>query len=221
MIDDEPGMIEIATLLLEADGFVVNSDTHPLSGLKKIKAHPPDLILLDIALPDKDGFEVCKEIKSASKIGHIPVIMLSIKSEEANVVAGLKVGADDYITKPFRQQEMLARIHTALNRQDGGVPSRELKSGPFRIDYKSYSAWLGKSKLDLTPKEFELLAFFIKNSGCVLTRKTISESIWGIDFSSSSRNVDTHIDRLRKKLGRHGSKLKGLRGVGYRFEVDM
>lgn len=220
IVEDEPDMIELARLLLESDGFFVESARRPSDALKKIRADPPDLVILDVGLPEKDGFEVCREIRADPKIAHLPVIMVSVRSEESNVVVGLRLGADDYVAKPFRQQELLARVHAALRRRgrDPGIPV--LESGPFRIDHARYEASAGGDRLDLSPKEFELFAFFLANEGRVLTRKTIAASVWGYDFTDSSRNVDTHVDRLRKKLGRFKSCIAGLRGVGYRFDLD-
>lgn len=220
IIDDEPAMADIAEMLLEADGFVVGKAVHPDDGLKKIRANPPDVILLDVGLPGKDGFEVCREIKADAKLAHIPVLMISVRSDETNVVVGLQMGADDYISKPFRQQELLARVKTALRRQSKSDLPESLEVRPFKVDFKRHSVSMGKKQLDLTPTEFNLLAMFLQSEGRVLTRAVIFERVWGADLSSSSRNVDTSVDRLRKKLGAFGKCLKSLRGVGYQLDLE-
>jgi len=220
MIDDEPDMLKIATDLLESDGYLVDTALHPDEGLKKLRAHPPDLLLLDVRLPDKDGFQVCKEIKSDAKIRHIPIIMVSVKSDETDVVVGLEMGAEDYITKPFRKRELLARVKTALRRMNGDFDDPVLRSGPLRLDYGRYVATLKKKPLTLTPKEFELLGFFLKREGRVLTRATISENVWSMEYTGSTRTIDVHVDQLRRKLGKYGECIKGLKGVGYRFEAE-
>jgi DNA-binding response OmpR family regulator len=220
VLDDEPDMVKIATDLLESDGYVVTSAIHPSDGLKKIRANPPDLVMLDLRMPDIDGFKVCKELKADPKVRHIPVIIVSVKSDETDVVVGLEVGADDYITKPFRRQELLARVKTVLRRLDSEPEPERLEMNGLALDYARYQASLHNKPLALTPKEFELLGFFLRREGRVLTRGTISESVWGMEHTGSSRTIDVHVDQLRRKLGKSGEWIKSLKGVGYRFEVD-
>ena len=219
VVDDEPDLVKIATDLLSAEGYHVSSATHPDEGLKKIRANPPDLILLDIRMPDKDGFQVCKELKSDPTTKGIPIIMISVKAEETDVVVGLEMGAEDYISKPYRRRELLARVKTALRRTEPEMIEEKLQIGPFAIDFGRYKASLNKKELTLTPKEFQLLAFFLKKEGRVLTRAAISESVWGIEFSGSTRTIDVHVDMLRKKLGKFAEYIVGMKGVGYRFEL--
>jgi DNA-binding response OmpR family regulator len=220
IIDDEPDMIKIATDLLESEGYVVSSATHPRDGLKKIQANPPDLLLLDLRLPDVTGFDLCKQIKADPKTRGVPVIMVSVQSEEMDIVLGLEVGADDYISKPFRKRELLARVKAVLRRHTDEPAPQRVEVGPITLDYKSYSARVNKKTLELTPKEFELLGFFLKREGHILTRAVISESVWGHEHHGSSRTIDVHVDQLRKKLGSLSDWIKSLKGVGYRFEPD-
>jgi len=210
-------MIQVAQNALEKSGFFVSSETNPVSALKKIRDNPPDLILLDINMEEMNGLDVCREIKRDPKISHIPIIMVSIMTEEADVVVGLELGAEDYIRKPIQRRELLARVKTVLRRRGPEPPPQQLEQGPFRIDFGSYKAWLDGKQLNLTPKEFELLGLFLRKEGLVLTRGTIAESIWGADFTKTSRTVDTHVDQLRRKLGSHRDLIQTLRGVGYRF----
>lgn len=220
IIDDEPDMARIAQDLLEEEGFSVSSFTTPKEGMEKLIANPPNLLLLDIRLPEKDGFSVCKEIKSNPKIKHVPVIMVSVKSEETDVVVGLEVGAEDYISKPFRKKELIARVKAVLRRTEGLPVPQKIESGAIEIDYASYSARINKKALDLTPKEFELLWFFVQNPGRVLRRALLSENVWGVEFTNSTRTIDVHVDQVRKKLGKFGFYIQSLKGVGYKFDPD-
>lgn len=213
-------MRKIAKDLLESDGYIADSADHPDLALKKLRENPPDLVLLDVRLPDRDGFQVLKEIKHDPKIRHLPVIMVSVKSEETDVVVGLELGADDYICKPFRKRELLARVKTTFRRRVEDPQPEKLEIGPITLDYASYTATLKKRPLPLTPKEFELLGYLIRQEGKVLTRPTLSEKVWGIEFTGSTRTIDVHVDQIRRKLGRYGSAIKSLKGIGYRFEWD-
>ena len=221
IIDDEPDMVKIATDLLEPEGYVISSSNHPSEGLKKIRSGIPDLLLLDVRLPDQDGYQVLKELKNDPRTKTMPVMMVSVKAEEADVVVGLEMGAEDYITKPFRRRELLARVKTVLRRQDTTPDAERLEAGPLCLDYGSYTATVNKKALALTPKEFELLGFFLRRQGRILTRATICEAVWGYEFTGTSRTIDVHVDALRHKLGaKVGAWIKGLKGVGYRFEAE-
>ena len=220
LIEDEPDMVKIATDLLEGEGYVVGSALHPDAGLKEIRKNPPDLLLLDIRLPDKDGYEVLKELKSDPKTNHVPVIVVSVRADETDVVVGLQLGADDYISKPFRKKELVARVKAVLRRHEPHTAAQIVELGPIRVDFASYTATVEKKPLSLTPKEFELLGYFLKNEGRVLTRPSLSEHVWGFEYTGSTRTIDVHVDQLRRKLGKLGACIKGLKGVGYRFELD-
>jgi len=213
-------MVKIGTDLLTSDSYTVSSSNHPHDALKKIRANPPDLLLLDVRLPDMDGFQICKELKSDPKTKNIAIIMVSVKSDETDVVVGLEMGADDYICKPFRKRELLARVKSVLRRKSSAPEPERYEIGPLVLDYACYTASISKKPLALTPKEFELLAFFMRMQGRILTRACISEAVWGIEFTGSSRTIDVHVDQLRKKLGRGGEWIKGLKGIGYRFEGE-
>lgn len=220
IIDDEPDMVRIATDLLEPEGYVVTSSTHPEEGLKKIRQSQPDLLLLDIRMPDKDGFEVLRELKGDVRTKGFPVVMISVKTDEADVVVGLELGAEDYISKPFRKRELLARVKALLRRTSGVPEPQRLDVGGICVDYGSYTATIGKKQLPLTPKEFELLGHFLKMQGRILTRAAICEAVWGFEFTGTSRTIDVHVDQLRHKLGKHAACIISLKGVGYRFEPE-
>lgn len=220
IIDDDPDIIEMASRLLELDRFVVSSSTDPIEGIKKIEQNPPDLLLLDICMDKKDGLVVCRELKQNPKTSHVPIVMVSAKTEEADVVVGLEMGADDYIDKPFRGRELLARIKSVLRRHAAANDAAKISVGPFKMDFGAYKATMKDQPLDLTPKEFELLGLFLRKEGRVLTRASISEAVWGADTSKTSHTVDSHIDKLRKKMGPCGKWIVNLKGVGYRFEIE-
>ncbi len=220
IIDDEPDMVKIGTDLLEGDGYLVSSSHSPSDALKKIRANLPDLILLDIRLPEMDGFAVCKQLKSDPQTKNIPVIMISVKADETDVVVGLEMGADDYLTKPLRKRELLARVKTALRRLEPDAAVQRIECGPMVLDYGSYTATLNNKPLTLTPKEFELLGFFLKRKSRVVTRGVLSENVWGIEYTASTRTIDVHVDQLRKKMGKYGGAIVSLKGIGYRFEME-
>jgi DNA-binding response OmpR family regulator len=213
-------MAKIAADLLADAGYTVNIFNHPIQGLKEVRANPPDLLLLDIRMPDKDGFEVLRELKADAKTKGVPVVMVSIKSDEADVVVGLEMGADDYIAKPFRKRELTARVKAVLRRQDPLPEDKKVSYGPIYLDYGRYVATINKKPLTLTPKEFELLGLFLQREGRVLSRAMLSESVWGNQFTGTTRTIDVHVDTLRKKLGKYGEWIRGLKGVGYRFDPE-
>lgn len=220
IIDDEPDMAKIAGDLLTDAGYSVSIFNHPVQGLKEVRANPPDLLLLDIRMPDKDGFEVLRELKADVKTKGVPVVMVSVKSDETDVVIGLEMGADDYIAKPFRKRELTARIKAVLRRQDPLPEDKKISYGPIHVDYGRYVATINKKTVELTPKEFELLGLFLQREGRVLSRATLSESVWGNQFTGTTRTIDVHVDTLRKKLGKYGEWIHGLKGVGYRFDPE-
>ncbi len=219
IVDDEADLIRIATDVLEMDGFSVSSATHPADALRKINANPPDIIILDLRLPDMDGYEVAKLLKADVRTKHVPIIMVSAKCEETDVVVGLEVGADDYITKPFRQKELLARVKTVLRRFHTEPGPRNLVTGPLSLNCGNYTAALHTKPVPLTLREFQLLSYFVEMEGRVLTRNKIYETVWGVDFSGSSRTIDVHVDQLRKKLGKYADSITTLKGIGYKFEL--
>ncbi len=220
MVDDEPSCIELAKKILGLHEYTVVSETDPTKALPKIKADPPDLLLLDVCMPQMNGLDVCRAMKEDKSTQNVPIIFVSVKADDADVVAGLEIGAEDYIEKPMREPVLLARVRAAFRRQDGSQKSRELVCGPFRVDFDKYAVFMDDEQLDLSAKQFELFAFMAKNEGKVLTRATISEAVWGADVSRLSRRMDTMIDQIRKKLGSNRDLLRSLRGVGYRLDSE-
>lgn len=220
IIDDEKSMVRLATDFLQENGYAVSSSLDPEEGLKRVMASPPDLLLLDIRMPKMDGLEVCKKIRANPHLKGLPVMIISIQNGEADVVAGLEVGADDYVQKPFRERELLARVKAILRRKELDPAPQKLTIGPLSLDYVTYTVTVAGNTITLPPKEFKLLALLMRREGQVITRATISEHVWETGLIPTSRTIDTHVDHLRRKLGRFRSWLKTLKGVGYRFEVE-
>ncbi len=226
IVDDERNICEIIRLYVEKEGFKTICAYDGEEALTCFKKENPDIVLLDIMLPKKDGWQVCREIRSES---NTPVIMLTAKGEVFDKVLGLELGADDYIVKPFEAKELVARIKAVLRRCEYGaateVAAKEiLKFDGLTINRETYEVYLCDERLELPPKEFELLYFLAKNSNKVFTRDQLLNEIWGYEFFGDSRTVDVHIKRIREKIERDGCEwgwqLKTVWGVGYKFELS-
>lgn len=219
IVDDESNIVELIRLYLEKDGFdtVVARDGH--EALSKFKSENPDLIILDIMIPEPDGWQVCREIRKSS---NVPIIMLTAKSETFDKVLGLELGADDYLTKPFEAKELVARVKAVLRRSDTKEPDKKLiEFENLSVNIENYELTINGKLTDVPPKELELLYFLASNPNRVYTREQLLEEVWGFDYFGDSRTVDVHIKRLREKLeGVEGNwQLKTVWGVGYKFEV--
>lgn len=225
VVDDETYIVELVKFNLEKEGFEVIVAYDGLSALELVKTELPDLIVLDIMLPNIDGLEVCKALKQDERFNTIPIIMLTAKGGEIDTVLGLETGADDYITKPFSPRELLARIKARLRAVK--ILAAEKAVGVKAYVFKDlilvpdkYEAFIGEVKLELTPKEFELLRLLTTNQGKVFTRELLLEKVWGYEFSGDTRTVDVHIRHLRQKLNddsTYPDYIETVRGVGYKF----
>lgn len=209
----------IATNLVRAFssvGYVPARAATGSDGLRQLERNRVDLVLLDLGLPDMDGIDVCREIRSRDTV--LPIIMLTARQEEIDIVVGLDAGAVDYITKPFRLAELLARVRAQLRR---AVPaeSDDLCVGPLRIDLAARRVWLGDSELDLRAKEFDLLLRLVRDAGRVVTREDLMSDVWDENWFGSTKTLDVHIASLRRKLGDEASGISTLRGVGYRYDL--
>jgi two-component system alkaline phosphatase synthesis response regulator PhoP len=221
LIEDDPALRKLLKEALPESIFVIDIAETGREGLDTIVKRKPDLILLDWNLPDLNGFEVCKYIKQNKDCAHIPVIMVTAYSELNRKVSALDVGADDYITKPFEIEELIARVKAVLRRRSGGAPEETIIKAGISINLTTYSVDVDKRPLILTAKEFDLLYVLMKNAGRILTREFLLERIWGYAVDVSTRTVDVHIRRLRKKLGTKSATLiQTFRGVGYKFKED-
>jgi DNA-binding response OmpR family regulator len=220
VIEDDPDIALSLRLKLERDGgFEVVTAHDGAAGLRLALDRPPDLVLLDVNLPGMDGFEVCRHLRKEPATAATPVIMLTARIGEADRVAGLDLGADDYITKPFSPKEALARVRAVLRRSDRAVEGPEaLADGPLRIDVGTRRAEVAGRDLGLTRKEFDLLVELIRQRGRVLTRERLLETVWGYDYPGETRTVDVHVRRLRQKLGSPvDERVETVVGVGYRY----
>ena len=221
VVEDDKNIQELLRLYLEKEGYAVTVAGDGGQGLAKFRAIKPDLVLLDVMMPVMDGWAVCKAIRAESAT---PVIMLTAKSETDDKVAGLKSGADDYITKPFEMSEVLARIEAVLRRSDLNAPgkkARRLVYDKLVVDMDAFELIVDGKKVDTPPKEMELLFYLASSPNRVYTRNQLLDEVWGFDYFGDSRTVDVHVKRLREKLEgvSEGWSLKTVWGVGYKFEV--
>lgn len=223
VVDDEPSIITLLSFNLEKAGYDVASCQDGREALQWIETDPPDLVLLDLMLPGLDGMEVLKRMRA--KNIRIPVLMITARDEELDKVLGLELGADDYITKPFRIREVLARIKAVIRRTDGGDRWAEepllVTIGELEIDFGRYEVRRAGQTVELTPREYDLLFFMAKNRGKVLTREQLLNHVWNYEFVGDSRIVDVHISHLREKLEDDPKRpryIKTIRGLGYKLE---
>ena len=221
VVEDDRNIAELLQMYLEKEGYAVTVAADGGQGLAKFRAIQPDLVLLDVMMPVMDGWAVCKTIRAESKT---PVIMLTAKSETEDKVSGLKAGADDYITKPFEMREVLARIEAVLRRTNGVTDqkkSRRLIFDRLIVDMDAFELTVDGKKVDIPPKEMELLFYLASSPNRVYTRNQLLDEVWGFDYFGDSRTVDVHVKRLREKLEGVSDQwsLKTVWGVGYKFEV--
>ncbi len=220
VIEDE---VDLATTLeynLRAEGFAVRIAHSGRQGLASATADPlPDVIVLDLMLPDLSGTEICRKLREGDRTRDIPVVMCTAKGEEIDRVVGFEVGADDYVVKPYSVRELILRIRALLRRAHRveGEPSL-IRFGRLKIDRDAHRAWVDEAEVGLTALEFRLLHAFLSRRGRVQTRDALLSDVWGIEADVTTRTVDTHVKRLREKLGEAGAYIETLRGVGYRFK---
>ena len=211
LVEDDRDIAEPLARALTREGYDVTAAGDGRVALNEVLDCPPDLIILDIGLPGMDGLDVCRHVRDVRP--HIPILMLTARDGELETVAGLDAGADDYVTKPFRLSELLARIRAMLRRS---APP-ELTAGDVRVDDASRRAWRGERELDLSPKEFDLLALLVREAGIVVTRERIMDEVWDVNWFGSTKTLDMHMSWLRKKLG-DPPPIATVRRVGFRFE---
>lgn len=224
IVDDEVNICELIRLYVEKEGYAAVIANDGQQAVEKFKSAKPDIVLLDIMLPVKDGWQVCREIRA---VDNTPIIMLTAKGETFDKVLGLELGADDYIVKPFEPKELIARMKAVLRRATAQHNEEEDKEEELRFDgltinQATYEIYLGDKKIEMPPKEFELLYFLAKNTNKVFTRDQLLDEIWGYEFFGDSRTVDVHIKRIREKIESENRNwhLKTVWGVGYKFEVE-
>jgi two-component system alkaline phosphatase synthesis response regulator PhoP len=219
IVDDEPKIIEVLKLYLEKEGFQVATASNGKQAIERAASYKPDLVVLDLNLPDMDGLEVCRNIRKQS---NVPIIMLTGRGEEIDKIVGLEMGADDYVTKPFSGREIVARVRAVLRRQGSESSSSETKTvGNMVIDSARYEVICGSVGLDLTTTEFKLLATLSQSLGRVLSRMQLLDAVQGIAYEGYERTIDTHVKNLRQKMessqGTCGCHIETVRGVGYKL----
>ena len=219
-VEDDTSIRELVLYALKTAEFQVMGFENAASFYKRMKEQQPDLILLDIMLPDEDGVSILKKLKSRPDTENIPVIMMTAKSSEYDKVLGLDSGADDYITKPFGVMELISRVKAVIRRSDRskGSAGEVLKIGELVLDEQKHEVYARGQEVSLTFKEFELLSYLMKNRGLVLSRDKILNTIWNYEYEGESRTVAVHIGSLRQKLGTCGDFIKTIRGIGYKIE---
>ena len=218
IVEDDKNISEIESYALKNSGYLVDTFENAKTFWSRVQDRKPDLVLLDVMLPDSYGIEVLKKMRRNPDTRRVPVIMVTAKSSEIDKVKGLDNGADDYITKPFGIMELISRVKAILRRINQDEEEKQLVFQNITLDCEKRQVTLDGENCELTYKEFELLKLFLQNAGIVMTRETIMEKVWGIDFEGESRTLDMHIKTLRQKLGDAGKHIKTVRNVGYRIE---
>lgn len=219
IVDDEPDILELVEYNLAKEGYEVHTAENGQEGLKKAKKIRPDLVLLDVMMPQMDGMETCMELRKNDQLEHTVIAFLTARGEDYSQIAGFDAGADDYITKPIKPRVLLSRIKALLRRGTGGPSKKQVFQGKtITIDRERYVVIQDGSERSLPKKEFELLSLLVSEPGKVFTRSTILSRVWGNDVVVGDRTIDVHIRKLREKLGDH--YFKTVKGVGYKFEEE-
>ncbi len=219
VVDDEKNIIELARMYLENEGFAVESAETGLEALRKIEATKPVLVVLDLMLPELDGWEVCRRVRANS---NLPIIMLTARDDDIDKIVGLELGADDYMTKPYNPRELVARVKAVLRR---GAPlahevaggAKTLFAGNVRLSLDTREVFVGDQPVDVRTKEFDLLAALMQNQGKALSREQLLNLAWGFDFYGETRTVDVHVAHLRKKLAHSNLTIETVWGIGYKL----
>jgi len=219
VVDDEKDLLSVLDFNLRAAGFETAIAATGEQALSAVRRHVPDLIVLDLMLPDLPGTEVCRRLKGDPRTRHVPVVMLTAKGEEVDRVVGFEIGADDYVTKPFSVRELVLRLQAVLRRAGAGRATERppARVGPIRVDVDSHRAFVDEAEIQLTPLEFKLLTTFMARLGRVQSREQLLEDVWDMSPEVETRTVDTHVKRLREKLGSGRDLLETVRGIGYRL----
>lgn len=220
IVEDDPDIRELLRFNLEKAGYTLFLAEDGEKVLALARKHSPELILLDLMLPGVDGLEVCRTLKKDPELQRIPIIMVTAKGEEMDRVVGLELGADDYVVKPFSLREVVLRIRKVLDRREKQTAPAILKADPLVLDLDAHTARLDDQLLELTATEFRLLTYLLRHRGRVQTREMLLDRVWGYSFEGYARTIDTHIRRVRKKMGEAQNLIETVRGIGYRFQAQ-
>jgi DNA-binding response OmpR family regulator len=216
VVDDEPNIVELARLYLRTEGFKVEAAENGREALQKVAALKPSLVVLDLMMPELDGWEVTRRLRQNGD--KTPVIMLTAKGDEVDKIVGLEIGADDYLAKPFNPRELVARVRAVLRRtQEPDRATRAFEVGNLKVDLGRREMTIGGRQVELRTKEFDLLVAFVENLGLVLDRETLLRIVWGYDYLGDSRTIDVHVTWLRDKLEGATVKIQTIRGIGYKL----
>ena len=217
IVEDEPDLRDTLQFNFENEGFIVKSFSNGESFLEAIKSDKPNLVILDLMLPGISGLDVCRELRTKENHENIAVVMLTAKSEEIDRIVGFELGADDYVTKPFSVRELILRVKVLLKKRTNDIDQNLLEFGPITMNLDAHDVSVEGKNILLTALEFKLLKHLLKRKGRVQTRDQLLGDVWGYSSEVTTRTVDTHIKRLREKLGKPGELIQTIRGVGYRF----
>ncbi len=222
VVEDEEDILDLIRHHLTREGYAVSTAANGMDAVKAILRKPPDLVLLDLMLPGLDGLEVCRMLKKEGKTAEVPILMVTAKDEESDVVAGLELGADDYIVKPFRMKELIARVRTALRRRRGPAPDMEavVRARDIEIHPGRHEVVAGGEAIEMTVTELRILHLLAGRPGWVMTRDQIVDAVRGEDYAVTDRAVDFQIVGIRRKLGERADYIETVRGVGYRFRDE-
>ncbi|MGH7313062.1 MAG: response regulator transcription factor [Candidatus Rokuibacteriota bacterium] len=222
VVEDETDIRNLVVFHLAREGFRCRTAATGTEALQEVRGHPPDLIVLDLMLPEMDGLEVCRRVRADPASAAVPIIMLTAKADEVDRVVGLEMGADDYLVKPFSPKELVARVRAVLRRARGPVAISTLRAGDLVLDAGRHAVEVKGQPVAMTPKEFDLLQALMEAAGRVLSREHLLDRVWGYARADEieSRTVDVHVRRLRAKLGDEGRRIFTVKGVGYRFEAE-
>jgi len=220
IVEDEPDIVELVTVNLKRAGFTTHGFTTAENFFSFLKSQTPDLIILDLMLPDIDGLDICKRLKKNDALAAIPIIMLTARADETDKILGLELGADDYVTKPFSPKELVARVKVALRRLSPKEVTQKIEiGGILLIDTEKFAVTVGGEKIEITSTEFKILQVLASKPGWVFSRDKILDYLWGREKAVLDRTVDVHVKNLREKLGAAGQFIKNVRGIGYKLEV--
>ena len=221
IVDDEARIRDLIRKYAALEGYNVEEASNGMEAIEKCRQKNYDLIIMDVMMPELDGFSACREIRRKSQV---PVIMLSARGEEYDRIHGFELGIDDYVVKPFSPRELMMRVSAVLKRTAANAPAasdgEQLTIGDMVVDFAARQVTIKGEKLNLSPKEYDLLFYMVRNRGIALTREKLISEVWGYDFFGDDRTLDTHIKLLRRQLGPYADRITTLRGVGYRFEKD-
>ena len=217
VVDDDKNTRQLIKAVLETENYIVIGATDGEDALKVLDRSHIDLVILDVMMPRMDGWQVCREIRMHSKV---PIIMLTARSEERDELQGFDLGVDEYISKPFSPKILVARVEAILRRTQGSGNADEISAGGIVVDKAAHTVMSDGSPVDLSFKEFELLTYFMENQGIALSREKILNNVWNYDYFGDARTIDTHVKKLRSKLGDKGEYIKTIWGMGYKFEVE-